>query len=181
MKSIRSLLALTAVLTASILVHAHPQGHDEVRPEPPPPPQKDFSKAEWFELFGGASLPVVWQSATASAEKITEALAAGKGEGIADWAETIHLASHALIDQVDLLEEERKKRIDAALTQAAKLADEVLDGAQHNETAQTAAAFKRLQAALNLAKMRLPKEITEAPAQTPRFAKAGKHEGDHKH
>jgi len=138
-------------------------------------------KPEWAELFGGASLPVVWQSVTTSAEKISAAVAAKKSDGVADWAETIHLASHALIDQVKLPDAERKKRLDAALEQAAKLADEVLDAANHNEIDKAADAFKRLQSALTLAKTRLPKEVTEAAPETPRFAKAPKHEGDHKH
>ena len=138
-------------------------------------------KPEWDELFGGASLPVVWQSVTASAEKIAAAIAAKKSDGVADWAETIHLASHALIDQVKLPDAERKKRLDAALVQAAKLADGVLDGANHREPDKTADTFKRLQSALTLAKIRLPKEITEAAPETPRFAKAPKHDAGHKH
>lgn len=136
---------------------------------------------EWAELFGDASLPVVWQSTTAAAEKIAAALATRQLAGVADWAETIHLAAHALIDQVKLTDANRKQRLDAALEQAAKLADEVLAGAQHSEVDQTAAAFKRLQSAIILTKTRLPKEITDAPPQTPRFAEAPKHEGEHKH
>jgi hypothetical protein len=166
----KSLLTLFIAFGLALVAQAAPgsdHSHDE--------------KPEWAELFGGASLPVVWQSVTASAEKITAAVAAKKSEGVADWAETIHLASHALIDQVKLPDAERKKRLDAALEQAAKLADEVLDGANHNETDKTADAFKRLQSALTLAKARLPKEVTEAAPETPRFAKAPKHEGDHKH
>jgi hypothetical protein len=139
------------------------------------------AKPEWAELFGDAPLPVVWQSTTASIDNISAALSAKKMEGVADWAETIHLATHALLDQVKLPDAERKKRLDGVLEQAAKLADEVLDGANHNEPDQTAAAFKRLQAAIALAKARLPKEITEAPAATPRFAKAPKHDAEHKH
>ena len=138
------------------------------------------AKPEWAELFGDASLPAVWQSTTASIENISTALAAKKMDGVADWAETIHLASHALLDQVKLPDAERQKRLDGALKQAAKLADEVLDGANHHEPDQTAAAFKRLQAAITLAKARLPKEITEAAAAAPRFAKALKHDAGHK-
>lgn len=135
-------------------------------------PGQTAEKPEWAELFGDAPLPVVWQSADAAAKHIGTALAAGKFDGVADWAETIHLAAHALADQVKLPDAEAKKRLDAALTQAAKIADAVLDGAQHAEAATTAAAFKRLQAALALAQIRLPREITTAAAQTPRFAKA---------
>jgi hypothetical protein len=167
---LKKLFILLASFALALGVHAAPgsdHSHDE--------------KPEWAELFGGASLPVVWQSVTASAEKISAAVAAKKSDGVADWAETIHLASHALIDQVKLPDAERKKRLDAALEQAAKLADEVLDAANHNEIDKTADSFKRLQSALTLAKTRLPKEVTEAAPETPRFAKAPKHEGDHKH
>jgi len=138
-------------------------------------------KPEWAELFGGASLPVVWQSITASVEKIRAAVAAGKSDDVANWAETIHLASHALLDQVKLPEAERQKRLDAALAQAATLADAVLEGANHHEVDQTAEAFKRLQSALMLAKIRLPREVTNAAPEPPRFAKAPKHDGDRKH
>lgn len=172
MKSLRLLLVLAgSALLASPVIHAGPAG-----------PVHSHGEPEWAALFGDASLPVVWQSATAAADRINAALAAKKMDGVADWAETIHLAAHALSDQVKLPNAEAKKRLDAALSQAAKIADEVLDGAQHNETAKTAAAFKRLQAALTLAKTRLPKEITEAAPQTPRFASARKHDDhDHKH
>jgi hypothetical protein len=138
-------------------------------------------KPEWFELFGDASLPVVWQSTTASAENITKALADKKLDGVPAWAETIHLATHALIDQVKLEDAEKKKRLNAALEQAAKLADAVLDAAQHNDPDKTAAEFKRLSSAITLAKSRLPKEITEAAPATPRFAKPPTHDDGHKH
>lgn len=141
----------------------------------------DGDQPEWAELFGDASLPVVWQSATASSERITTALGARTTGGVAGWAETIHLAAHALIDRVKLDDTERKKRLDAALGQAAKIADEVLDAAQHNEYERASVAFKRLQSALTVAKTRLPKEIVDAPAETPRFASAPEHGDDHGH
>jgi len=150
----------------------------------PAAPAKDLSqdpKPEWAELFGGASLPVVWQSLTASADLISKAVAAGRAEGVPDWAETLHLASHALADQIRLPDAERMKRLKAALGQAAKLADEVLDAANHNQTEKLADSFRRLQSALALARSRLPKEVTEAAPATPRFAKAPKQRDDHKH
>ena len=165
-------LLLTALLTLFLAASAPASsGGDHAHGDAP----------EWAELFGDASLPVVWQSTTAAADKITAALATRQLAGVADWAETIHLASHALIDQVKLPDAESKRRLDAALEQAAKLADEVLTGAQHQETDKTAAAFKRLQSAITLASTRLPKEITTASPQAPRFAEAPKHDGDHKH
>ncbi len=166
-KHLHVLLALLVLALPAALRAADGPGHSP-------------GQAEWAELFGDASLPVVWQSADAAAKNIGTALAAGKFDGVADWAETIHLAAHALADQVKLPDAEAKKRLDAALTQAAKIADDVLDGAQHAEAAATAAAFKRLQAALALAQTRLPREITAAPPQAPRFAKAKKHD-DHAH
>lgn len=169
MKLLQLLIVLVACSLASIASAAPGTGHSH------------DAQPEWAELFGDAPLPVVWQSTTASLDRITAALSAKKMAGVADWAETVHLATHALIDQVKLPDAERKKRLDAALEQAAKLADAVLDGANHNEPDQTAAAFKRLQATITLAKARLPKEITDAPAATPRFAKAPKHDADHKH
>ena len=130
---------------------------------------------EWADLFGDASLAVVWQSAAASAERTTAALGRDELEGIADWAETIHLAAHALMDQVEEGDPGRKRRLHAALAQAAEIADEVLDGAQHGELDRTERAFRRLNSAVMLARMRLPKSVTEAPAAEPRFAKAGEH------
>jgi hypothetical protein len=176
MKKLHILVAAFAALSfTAIPVFAHPD-------DPAHTHEKVAEKPEWFELFGDASLPVVWQSTTASADNITKALADKKLDGVAAWAETIHLASHALIDQVKLDDAEKKKRLDAALEQAAKLADEVLDAAQHNEPDKTAAEFKRLSAALTLAKTRLPKEITEAAPATPRFAKSpARDDHGHKH
>jgi hypothetical protein len=169
MKTLRILLAaFAAAFTFTARTIAAPEGHGHSHGDKP----------EWAELFGDASLPVVWQSATASAENISKALAEKKLEGVSSWAETIHLASHALIDQVKIEDVEKKKRLISAFDQAAKIADEVLDAAQHNETEKAAASFKRLNAALTLAKSRLPKEITDAPSQTPRFAKVGAHTHD---
>jgi hypothetical protein len=173
MKTLRTLLAALAAFCFTLVSHAAP-GSDGHTHDP-------GDKPEWFELFGDASLPVVWQSTTASADNITKALADKKLDGVAAWAETIHLASHALIDQVKLDDAEKKKRLVAALEQAAKLGDQVLDAAQHNNPDKTAAEFKRLNSALTLAKTRLPKEITEAAPATPRFAKPPTHDGGHKH
>lgn len=144
---------------------------------------KDSAKAktpEWAGLFGDASLPVVWQSASAASEKIAAALDAQKFEGVADWAETIHLAAHALEDQVKIDDAERRKRLVGALDQAAKIADDVINGANHKEREKTVAAYGRLKAALALAKSRLPKDIVDAPAQTLRFAKSSGHAHDEK-
>jgi hypothetical protein len=135
---------------------------------------------EWAELFGGASLPVVWQSASAASEKIDAALAEKNLHGVADWAETIHLASHALDDQIKVDDAGLAKRLKAALQQAAKIADDVLDAANHNETDKAAEAQRRLKSALALAKARMPKEILDAPKQDVRFAKSAGHAHDEK-
>lgn len=136
---------------------------------------------EWAELFGGAPLPVVWHSLAASGERITVALKDQQLKGVADWAETVHLAAHALMDQVKVPEADRQQRLNAALRQAAKLADEVLDGAQHEDRQATSAAYRRLASALTLIKSRLPKDITEAAVREAdlRFAKAGEHGHEH--
>jgi len=131
------------------------------------------AQPEWAELFGDASLAVIWQSAWAASENITAALADRKLAGIAGWAETIHVAAHALVDQVTLDDSERNKRLRGALNQTAKIADDVLTHASHEKPDETAAAHQRLKSALALAKLRLPKAIVEAPAQTPRFVKSG--------
>lgn len=118
---------------------------------------------EWAAQFGGASLAVVWQTAATANEKIATALAARKLDGVAEWAETIHLAAHAIEDQVKLDDRERRKRLTGALNQAAKIADDVIEGARHNEMDTTDAHYRRLKSALAVAKLRLPKEITGAP------------------
>jgi hypothetical protein len=159
MKSHRTLKSLVALFISSLAFAA--LGAE----------QKKENAAEWAELFGGASLPVVWQSASAASEKIDAALAARKLDGVASWAETIHLASHALEDQVKVDDPERAKRLKGALAQVAKIADDMMDAANHNEAEKTADAQRRLKAALALAKSRMPKEILEAPKQEPRFAK----------
>jgi hypothetical protein len=144
------------------------------------PAEKKGSAPEWAELFGAASLPVVWQSASAASEKIDAALATKKLDGVADWAETIHLASHALEDQIKVDDAERAKRLKGAFEQAAKIADDVLDAANHNEMEKAVEAQRRLKAALALAKTRMPKEILSAAKQEVRFAKSAGHAHDEK-
>jgi hypothetical protein len=181
MSLIRILLSLTCASLAALRAEASPGAKS-----PTPPPLSATAaphggeQPEWAELFGDAPLPVIWQSAKASADRISAALGARKLDGVANWAETIHLAAHALVDQVQLPSAEAQQRLVAALNQAAKLADDVLDGAQHDEAPAAAAAFRRLNAALQLAQRRLPSEITSAPPAELRFAEAPAH-GDHTH
>jgi len=160
-----SLFALTAALLA-----LSTQAAEEKKAKAP----------EWAELFGGASLPVVWQSVSAASEKIDAALAAKKLDGVADWAETIHLGSHALEDQIKIDDAERAKRLKGAFEQAAKIADDVINAANHNEMDKAADAQRRLKSALALAKARMPKEILDAPKQDVRFAKSAGHAHDEK-
>jgi hypothetical protein len=171
MKTHRSILTLLALGLVASLPAA------EKNAATTPAAQQD-SAPELAGLFGGASLPVVWQSASAASEKIAAALAGRKLDGVAGWAETIHLAAHALEDQVTLDDPERARRLHAALRQAAKIADDVLDGANHNEFERAADAYRRLNSALMLAKLRLPKEIVDAPPQQVRFADAAEHAHD---
>jgi len=177
MKTRRILASLLALAAASLAIAA--LAADQKKEQPAKAENKAHT-AEWAGLFGGASLPVVWQSASAANGKIAAAIAAKKLDGVADWAETIHLASHALEDQVKLPDVERAKRLKSTLEMAAKIADDVLDGANHNEVDQTADAHRRLSSALALAKSRLPKEILDAPPQSLRFAKASGHAHDAK-
>lgn len=135
---------------------------------------------EWAELFGGASLPVVWQSALAASDKIAATLEGNQLSGVAEWAETIHLASHALADQVKLEDPERARRLKAALDQAARIADDVLDAANHKEPDKAAEALRRLRSALALARLRLPQAILDAPAQEVRTVKASGRPADQK-
>ena len=171
MKSVRILFTVAALsLVPSSAIAQADHGHEH------------SSEPEWAELFGDASLPTVWLSASQSSEHIAAALKAGQLEGVADWAETIHLAAHALMDQVEESDAAKKLRLNAVLGQAAEIADEVLDGAQHGEMDRTARAFKRLRSAVMLTKMRLPKTVTEGTADAPRFAQAGGHShGDDEH
>jgi hypothetical protein len=179
MKTPALLLAalLSAAPAASLFAGpGHGHGHDAGHAHDHAP----GGKAEWAALFGDAPLPVVWRSVTASREKIEAALAAQKLEGVDAWAETIHLAAHALADQVKAPEEAAHKRLTAALAQAAKLADEVLDAAQHNNPRRAATSFTRLKSALTVAQGRLPADLVEASASAePRFATAPKHHPHH--
>jgi hypothetical protein len=172
MKTHRFLISLIAVGLVSLTSQAAEKS------EPPPQAEQKSDAPEWAELFGGASLPVVWQSAQAAASRIHAAIKAKTFDGVADWAETVHLASHALDDQVKLGDAERQKRLNGALEQAAKIADDVLDAGNHQEGEKLADSFRRMSAALRLAAIRLPKEITDAPPQQVRFANAAGHAPD---
>lgn len=171
MKTFRFLFVPIAISALSAGLLAGPGGQ----------PHSHDDQPEWAGVFGGASLPVVWQSLNAAATKAASGIAASQLAEVADMAETIHLAAHALSDQVKLDDAGKKKRLDSALSQAAGIADDLLDAAQHGETAAAGEALRRIQSALALAKSRLPKEITEAPAGSPRFAKAPKHDDHGKH
>lgn len=167
-----SLLLLCALVAASGSVrliaapgqgHGHDAGHAHGH--------GSADKPEWHALFGDASLPVVWRSATASRDQIETALTAGKLDDVASRAETIHLAAHALADQVKTPDEATHQRLAAALAQAAKLADDVLDAAQHGNVRSATNAFSRLKSALTVAAGRLPAEVLESSAVAlPRFA-----------
>jgi hypothetical protein len=159
-----SIIAVSCLLSFSLMAEAGEHGHDHT------------GQPEWAELFGDASLPTVWLSVAESAKRINAALENDSLDGVTDWAETIDLAAHALIDQVSVGEDGSERRLHAALEHAAQLADEVLDGAQHVELASTERAFKRLYSAVHLIGLRLPKSIAEGTADQPRFAEAGAHE-----
>lgn len=118
---------------------------------------------EWDKQFRGVTLPAVWQRAQAALAKIEAGLATKAYADVAVQAETIHLAAHALDDQVKLEDRERQKRLRGALSQAAKIADDVIEAAERKAPDELAEAFRRLSAAMRLAGMRLPKEITAAP------------------
>jgi hypothetical protein len=177
-------LLLTALLAAASAAtisaepghgHGHDAGHAHGH--------GSAAKPEWSPLFGDAPLPVVWRSATAARDNIEAALAAQKLAGVAAWAETIHLAAHALADQVKTPDEAAHKRLAAALAQAAKLADEVLDAAQHNNARAATSSFTRLKSALLVAQGRVPAELLEAaaaPDVAPRFAAEPAHKA-HNH
>lgn len=172
MKTSMTARNLFTLLFAICVVSLPVAGQDGKQQKKPETAAKAAKQPEWAELFGGASLPVVWQSVAAASERIDQALAAKKLEGVADWAETIHLGAHALEDQVKVADADRATRLKGALEQAAKIADAVINGAKNNEPDKAADAQRRLKAALALAKSRLPKEIIDAPPQTPRFAKS---------
>ena len=138
---------------------------------PPPTPPAPTTAPEWAELFGGASQPAIWQSIEAAAAQVSAALAGGQTAGVAAWAETIHLGTHALVDQVKPENPERAQRLHAVLEHAARLADEVIATAGRKEIDLAAAAHRRLQSALALARLRLPPAITNAPPATVREAK----------
>lgn len=131
---------------------------------------------EWAALFGDASLPVVWQSAAAASEKIATALADKKLEGIPDWAETIHLASHALQTKAKVDEVDRQADIVDAFRLAARIADDVTAQAWAGNVDKTNSAYQRVKLALAIAQRNLPKEIVSGPPQAVRFAKKERHE-----
>src|SRR6266487_3536085 len=100
MKAPRILICLVVVFAVSFAFAA--DSTDKKKTE------KAKKQPEWTGLFGGAPLPLVWQSASAASEKIAAALAEKKLDGIPDWAETIHLASHALQSQAKVSEADKQ-------------------------------------------------------------------------
>ena len=121
MKTPRIVLALLALAAASLSCaadQADPKVSTEKAKKPP----------EWAGLFGDASLPLVWQSAAAASDKIAAALAEKKLDGIPDWAETIHLASHALQSQAKADTPERQANLSDAFRLSARIADDITAG-----------------------------------------------------
>ena len=78
MKTPRIVLALLA-LAAGSLACAADQADQKASPE------KAKKPPEWAGLFGDASLPLVWQSASAASDKTAAALAEKKLDGIPDF------------------------------------------------------------------------------------------------
>jgi hypothetical protein len=161
-----SLLALGVVIPAFA---AEPTAKDTGKEKAKQPP-------EWAGLFGDASLPMIWQSAAAASEKIAAALADKKLDGIPDWAETIHLASHALQSQVKVTDADRQADLGDAFRLSARIADDVTASAWANDVDKTNTAYQRVKLALAIAQRSLPKEIVSASPQTVRFAKKERRE-----
>jgi hypothetical protein len=169
MKALRILAGLLVLATASFVSAAESAAaKDSAKKEKGPP--------EWAELFGNASLPVVWQSATAASEKIAAALADKKVDGIPDWAETIHLACHALQSQAKVENADRQADLADACRLAARIADDVTAAAWANDVAKTNTAHQRVKLALAIAQRNLPKDIVDAPPQAVRIAKKERRE-----
>jgi hypothetical protein len=169
MKTPRIVVAVLALATTSLAVAADQTNKSPTTEKAKKPP-------EWASLFGDASLPVIWQSATAASEKIAAALEAKKLEGIPDWAETVHLASHALQSQVKVADADRQADLTDAFRLSARIADDITAGAWAEDVTKTSDAYQRAKLALAIAKRSLPKEIVEAPPQAVRFAKKVKKE-----
>lgn len=169
MKIPRIVFALLALAAASYACAAN-------QTDQKAPVEKTKKPPEWAGLFGDASLPVVWQSAAAASEKIAAALADKKLDGIPDWAETIHLASHALQSQAKTDTPERQANLSDAFRLSARIADDITAGAWGNDVAKTNDAYQRAKIALAIAQRSLPNEIVSAPPQTVRFAKKERHE-----
>ncbi len=154
---------VTALLTFGFASFTGLAAEKKPSPQGPPSAGKSSDVNEWDKLFRGVALPAVWQSAQAALAKLDGALQAKNWQEVAEEAEKIHLAAHALDDQVKLGDIERQKRLRGALRQAAKIADDVIDAAEHKEPEKLAEAFRRLNAAMRLTALRLPKEIADAP------------------
>lgn len=131
-------------------------------------------KSDWPKLFGDASPALIWQSVLAATEKIEAAAAAKSMDGMKDWSKTAFFGLHALQEKVKQPDANRQKRLEAALTQAARIADSLVEAAYHKEADKVPAAMARLKSALQLIALRLPEEITSARAETPRFNKSSK-------
>lgn len=156
---------LTSLLIVGVAFGSFTSFAAEKTPPTPasPPSASEVSGApEWDKLYRGVALPAVWQSARAALANVDVGIKAKSYPEVAEQAERLHLAAHALEDQVKLGDVERQKRLAGALRQAAKIADDVIAAAEHKEAEKLAEAFRRLSAAMRLTAMRLPKEITNA-------------------
>ena len=119
--------------------------------------EKAKQPPEWAGLFGDASLPVIWQSAAAASDKIAAALTDKKLDGIPDWAETIHLASHALQSQAKMADADKQANLVDAFRLAARIADDVTAAAWAKDVEKTNTAYQRVKLALAIAQRSLPK------------------------
>jgi hypothetical protein len=163
MKTCRIGLALLALAAVSLACAADQSQKKSSEKKKGPP--------EWAALFGDASLPLLWQSASAASAKIAAALADKKLDGIPDWAETIHLASHALQSQVKVSNADRQADLIDAFRLSARIADDVTAGAWAGDVTKTNDAYQQAKLALAIAQRSLPKEIVDASPQAVRFAK----------
>jgi hypothetical protein len=136
-----------------------------------PATKKARQPPEWAGVFGDASLPVIWQSAQAADEKIAAVLKEKALARVPDWAETMHLASHALQAQVKVADPDQQGNLADACRVAARIADDVTAAAGANDVDQTNVAYHRMKLALNIAPRCLPPDLAHTSPAPVRFAK----------
>ncbi len=118
--------------------------------------KKDDKKTDHPAAGHFASAAEAWTAAQDGMKEMGDLITAKKLKSVHEAEVKVVAALKGLGANSAMVEGDKKKRLDAALAQAAKLADSTHDAADDGQQAKTEAEFKKLQGSLKLIEAQYP-------------------------